>query len=361
MLLLSGTLFAGFAQGSAAAQESRTSRLAIDTSAAVDTSVNGSGDAINGLTADALLSFDLGGNLQFVTRPFLQRLGASGEWNAQVWLAALRYERTGEVAIRLDLGYIPSPVGMANLMLRPHSNPTIALPASLFSSLPLVDVGGPRTTLLGAIYPLGASATISSLAWDVRVAVMDTSPTRSRRIFSDGTPPNPPRFGQFVVGAGVTPMVGVRVGASLTRGGWERAGESPAASQDRSATIATVEADVSRGHTRLQAEFTYDRFEVNNGPVVARGAFLQGQHTLSPRWFVAGRVERVTSPAIFAAPDILSVVRRTQQLQGFEETLGFRLTADLTLRASHRMRRTFGRSDFDHVGAVSVVWWRRWR
>jgi hypothetical protein len=32
----------------------------------------------------------------------------------------------------------------------------------------------------------------------------------------------------------------------------------------------------------------------------------------------------------------------------------------LTLRVSHRVRRAFGRDDFEHVGAASIVWWRRW-
>ncbi|MEQ1758682.1 MAG: hypothetical protein ABL986_10210 [Vicinamibacterales bacterium] len=360
VIALAWITFHGLQHDAVAAQDSRPSRVAVDSSAAVDTTVNEGGEAVSGLTVDALVSIDLGRNVQIVTRPFLQRLAASGEWNAQLWLAALRYERTGDVAVRVDAGYIPSPVGMANLQLRPHTNPTIALPASLFSSLPLVDVGGPRTTLLGAMYPLGISATVSSLTWDVRASVMDTSPARTRRVFSDGSPPNPPRFAQFVLGGGVTPFVGIRVGASVTRGGWERAGESPSARAPRTAIFATVEADVSRGHTRVQAEWTRDSFAVNTGHVVARGAFLQGQQTLSPRWFVAGRVERLVSPAILAAPDVLNVVRRTQHLQGFEETLGYRLTPELTLRASHRMRRLFGRDDYDHVGAVSVVWWRRW-
>jgi hypothetical protein len=46
---------------------------------------------------------------------------------------------------------------------------------------------------------------------------------------------------------------------------------------------------------------------------------------------------------------------------GFEETIGYRVTPELTLRVSHRVREVFGRDVADHLGAVSIVWWRRWR
>ena len=49
-----------------------------------------------------------------------------------------------------------------------------------------------------------------------------------------------------------------------------------------------------------------------------------------------------------------------QRLQGFEETLGYRVTPELTLRASHRARSGFGRPEYEHIVAVSAVWWRRW-
>ena len=49
-----------------------------------------------------------------------------------------------------------------------------------------------------------------------------------------------------------------------------------------------------------------------------------------------------------------------QDFKSHEQTLGFRLTPEITLRVSHRMREPFGRTTWDHLGAVSVVWYRRW-
>ena len=120
-------------------------------------------------------------------RPWAQRQ-ASGDWNKQIWVAAVRYQRPGPIGLRVDAGLIPSPVGLANLMLRPQLNPTVSLPASLFQALPSTEVGRPRATLLGAVYAYGANATVSGDRWDARAAVIDTSPLRTRRIFAQHEP-----------------------------------------------------------------------------------------------------------------------------------------------------------------------------
>ena len=333
-----------------AAQQAQPSRLAIDTAAAFDEAVDGSGNWGAGVILDAVASFDLGHGFEALARPFVQRL-ANGEWNRQVWVAALRYQRAGRVGLRVDAGLIPPPVGLTNLTLRPHLNPTISQFASLFVPLPTVAPGAPRLNLLGGIYPYGANVTVSASHWDARVAIIDTSPLRARRIFAQS---NPPQFANVVVGGGVTPFVGLRVGASVTRGGYQRAGESPAATADRSATVITVESEFSVRYTRMSAEWVRDVVETGSGDKVASGWWLQAQQTLAPRWFAAARVERMASPAgALATPQEL-------HFTGFEETIGFRLTPDLTLRAGHRARRGFFTTTLDNQIATSVVWWKRW-
>jgi hypothetical protein len=341
----------------AAAQQARPSRFAIDTAAAIDEAVDGNGNFTTGVIVDGLFSADLGGGVQAIVRPFVQRLparvGADAEWNRQVWVAELRYERPGPIGIRLEGGLIPSPIGLANLTLRPHLNPTIAQPASLFTRLPpIAGLRGPGSTLIGAVYPYGGQVTLSASHWDARAAVIDTAPMRVRRIFAQA---NPPKFTNLVVGAGVTPFVGFRVGTSVSHGGWLRAGESPAVAGDHDATIVTIESELSFFYTKLSGEWVRDAVGTDAGDRVATGWFVQGQQTLTPRWFLAGRVERMSAPAVLP----IGVV--DQDLTGTEETLGYRLTPELTLRVEHRMRRPFGRLDgYDHQGAVSVVWWKRW-
>ncbi len=341
------------APAAAHAQLANPSRLALDTAVAIDETVEGDGNRTTGFSADALASFELGGGVQLMTRPFVQRL-RSGDWNVQVWVAGLRYERPGNIGVRVDAGLIPSPIGMANLTLRPHLNPTIAQPSSLFTPLPRSALPV-RAALLGPVYPMGASVTVSSLGWDLRAAAIDTSPVRTRRIFADDSPANPPRFANVVIGGGITPFVGFRVGASLARGGWLKAGESPIVTTDRQATVFTVESEFSYRYTRVLGEWVRDSLDTIAGPRVAHGFFVQAQQTLTPRWFVAGRAERMSAPAV---SPIDAIVR--QRFTGIEETLGFRIAPEVTLRVSHRAREGFGVNGFAHTATVSVVFWKRW-
>jgi hypothetical protein len=341
----------------AAAQEARPSLLSIDSSASVDTTVDANGNHVSGIFLDTMVVADFGKNLQAIVRPQVNRLANSGEWNRQIWIAEMRYERPGAVAFRVEGGYIPSPVGLANLAYRPYQNPTIALPAELFTSIPSLELRGPRVNLMGGIYPLGAQATVSARHWDTRMAVIDTSPLRGRRVFATPNPPlfagNPPRFPNVVIGGGVTPFVGFRVGASLTHGGWLRAGESPTITADRDANLVNVEAELAFRHTSLVGEWVHDALDTSLGTRSTAGWYVQGVQAVAPRWFVAGRFDDIrTALPVAAATE--------QNFRSTEQTLGFRVTPEITLRLSHRMREPFGTTDWIHTGAFSVVWFRRW-
>jgi len=338
--------------GPAAAQQARPAPIAIDTAASVDQANDFNGNYATGVFLDAVVTAGLGRGFEVVTWPIVQRVSTNREWTADLWIATLRYERAGRVGVRIDGGLIASPVGLANVTVRrPHLNPTISQPASLFSPLPALEPRGPRANLLGAVYPFGGQITVSGSRWDARAAVIDTSPLRRRRIISTV---NPPRFGNVVVGGGVTPFVGLRFGASVTQGGWARSGESPAIVEDRDATIVTAETEFSFAFTKLAAEWTRDTIETSSGRHVASGWFVQGVQTLTPRWFAAARLERIDSPLVLPAGVT------TQRMTNSEEVVGFRLTPELTIRGGHRARRGFGRSGFDHQVAVSLVWWKRW-
>jgi hypothetical protein len=343
------------------AQQARPSIFAVDTVAAFEQTLEEGGITATGLTFDSVISADLGHGLQGITRPFVQRSANSGEWNRQIWLATLRYERSGPVAVRLDGGYIAPPIGLANLNLRPHLNPTISHPSSLYSGLPPLQPGAPRATLLGALYPLGAVGTVSGLHWDARGGVIDTSPLRTRRVFSQT---NPPQFANVFLGGGVTPVVGLRIGASVTHGGWLRAGETPSVTANRDATVFTAESEFSFRYTKLSAEWVRSGIETDLGDRMASGWFVQGQQTLTPRWFAAARVERMSSSRVSAqrgttdAP--ASVLVSREHLTGVEETLGFRVSPDITFRIGHRARRGFGVIGYAHQGSVSIVWAKRW-
>ena len=218
--------------------------------------------------------------------------------------------------------------------------------------------------MIGAIYPYGGQATLSGTHWDVRGGVMDTSPMRVRRIFASveplARPPqftgNPPQFTNAFFGAGVTPFVGFRLGTSVTHGGWLKAGESRFVTANHDATVVTVESEFSFLYTKLSGEWTHDAVGTDAGDRAASGWFLQGQQTLTPRWFVAGRVEHMASPAVLAAGIV------DQRFNANQLTLGYRLTPELTLRLEHRLIQPFAATDvpYDRRFAASIVWWKRW-
>ena len=333
----------------AAAQQAHPSRLSIDSVAETDVT-DDSGNHVTGVFLDTSITADLGKGLEALVRPQIQRLSGTGEWNRQIWVADLRYEHPGNIAFRVEGGYIPSPVGLANLSLRPQLNPTIAQPLELFTSIPSLEPRGPRINLLGGIYPLGTQATVSARHWDGRVALIDNSPLRLRRVFS---PVNPPRFANVVVGGGVTPIVGLRIGASMTQGGWMSANESPTTTAERDARIVTLESELAFRHTSLAGEWVHDGLETSLGNRTAAGWYVQGMQTLAPRWFVAARVEQIRTTLPLLIP-------QDQFTRSNEETVGYRLSPDLTLRVSHRAREVFGGNTFDHTVAASIVWYKRW-
>jgi hypothetical protein len=350
---VSGALLLLVMPGAGVAEAQRLaapSWLTLDTAADVDRAVDADGATTGGAIFDAYVAARLTGGFELVARPWMQRQ-ADGDWNRQLWLAAVRYERKGPVGVRVEGGLITSPVGLSNLSLRPQLNPTVAQPSSLFQALPSPEAGSPRITLLGAVYPLGVSATVSGTHWDARGAIIDTSPVRARRTFGS---PNP-RFTNLVAGGGVTPIVGLRIGGSITRGAWRRADEAPFSASHRMATLVTLEGEFSFRYTKLTGEWTRDHLETNAGHAIESGWYVQGQQTLTPRWFAAARVERIEGP-----PRLAALEARRQAFAGSEETIGFRVTPEVTLRVSYRARRLFSQPEYLHQAMASVVWAKRW-
>jgi hypothetical protein len=334
------------------AQQVRPSRLAVDTATAFDDTIDRGGARTTGATADAIVSVGLGRHFEAVAWPIVQRVAATGVSSADLWIATVRYQRSGRATMRIDGGLLASPVGLANFTVRrPHLNPTIGQPASLFLSLPSPEGPGPRPGLMGAIYPLGGQFSLSGRRWDARAAIIDTSPLRRRGVFSN---PKPPRFTNVVLGGGVTPLVGLHVGASVTRGGWLRAGESPTSLVDRDATVVSVESEYEVGYTKVAAEWVRSSMDTSAGMRVGSGWFTQVQRILAPRWFVAARIERIEAPLV------LPTGVQMQRLTGTEEVIGFRLTPEVTVRGGHRARQAFGQATTTHQFSMSLVWWRRW-
>jgi hypothetical protein len=312
------------------------------------------------VVVDISFSMRVGDHWQAYIRPWFRLPrpttpnGAAPPWDKQLYQAAMRYERRGPVAVRLDVGQILSPIGLGLYDVRPGLNPLIMPHVSYLQPMPVFDPTGPRVSAVSASYPLGGQLSLSTSRWDARAAVVNSAPTR---IYAIGSATNPRQTPVMVGGGGVTPVPGLRLGISAAHGLYATPDEITGRAQEgRVMTMVGTEGEWAFGGTKIAGEFLRTGFEATSGTAVAYEWFLQGQHTLSPRWFVSVRREGTSAPPLVSG----AVVGTRTEFAAFEATAGFRLNRDVTLRSGYYAKRAYGSTDWFNQAAFSVVWSQRW-
>ena len=271
----------------------------------------------------------------------------------EIYQAAAQYERPGRISTRVELGYILSPIGLGMMDMRPDTNPVIMSHLSYFIPMPSFDPGAPSSQPIASSYPLGGQVTASTTKWDVRTAVVNAPPNRGFVLgSSDGNPRSRP---VVVVGGGLTPLTGVRFGVGFATGRYNLASETTGLSpRDRDLRMLTLEGDVAFGYTRLTGELVHDWLDTAVSATTATEWFIQGQQTLTPRWFAAARYEGANAP-----PRPTTGLRPTLRMS--EVAAGFRMSPGFTLRTSFATRKTYFNPSASRQVGVSLVWARRWR
>jgi hypothetical protein len=303
---------------------------------------------------DLAATVPLGTHFGAVVRPYAHRL-EGGDWAAEMYQLQLRYQSTTRIPIRVDAGIITSPLGLGTLQLRADQNPAIKIPFYYYMPLPRFDTRNHDVQLTSGGYPLGAVISSSGTKWDVRAGITDSTPARERNVFASD---RPAAMRQFVVGGGVTPVVGLRVGAGLAHGAYRTFGpdlldaSSPIDATD--VTVFNIEAEFSFGHTKFSGEWIRDRFESPLGPSVARGYYVQAVQTFTPRLF--GTVQVVSA----SAPAYINQRREQKTMTSAEVSAGYRLHEQFTLRAGYYASRHFFARQHTHTAVASLVWAHRW-
>lgn len=331
----------------------QTSRIALDVVAAADA------DHGSQVTRKATAWFDvfgaarLTGNLDLRVRPVVFRRAFDGSWQAHMYELALRYERAGRVGFRVDAGQFPSPVGLSLLENRPDKNPVVSPHSTLYLPIPRYEVGTPSTNLLAAAYPLGAKVTLSGAKWDARAAIIDSSPMRARPFFGDN---KPPRMANVVAGVGYTPYIGLRFGVAVAGGNYARASEVRDQSRGaRRATMAQIEGEWAFRYTRIAGEFMWTRRELANGDSRVDGGWIEVTQTVHPRIFIATRYDDQWTEWV-SVPDNR---QRHEPYRRLETTAGFRVTPEVTLRASYMTRKGYVVGFWDDQVLASIVFAKR--
>jgi hypothetical protein len=337
-----------------AASAQTLARFSVDSAVAADQFAGQTAADRPNIVVDITATVRLGEGWVAYVRPWFRQPRATG-WQKEIYQAAVQHERTGPISTRVDLGYIVSPIGLGMMDTRPGVNPTILPHFSYITAMPAFDPGAPRVQPIAAGYPLGAQFTASTTRWDARGALVAAPPNRTF-VLNAGVP-NPKGRPVFVVGGGVTPVIGLRLGAAFAIGEYVLGSELAAASRaGRQLRMVSFEGEYAFGFTKLSGELTRDALETGVGSETAYAWFVQGVHTLAPRWFVAARQEGTSAPPLRTG--IVPGTRTT--LQVVETTVGFRVARELTLRSSFFARKLFTRRDWDQQVGASIVWAHRW-
>jgi hypothetical protein len=332
----------------ASAQSLLSRHVAVEFASAVTTSSTTPDDPF--VVLDATATVRVSDTFDVIVRPWFRRI-PGGDWSKEMYQLQIRYQPSTRVPVRIDAGIISSPLGIIALEMRPDRNPFIGSPTYYFQPLPSFDGRVDRVQLLSGGYPLGAMASLSGQKWDARAGVTDGTPARNRKMISTNRPPAEP---QLILGGGVTPIPGLRLGAGFGHGIYRSATTTTSSAtalpiEAASATVFNLEGEYAVGYTRIAGEWIRDSFETATTPAVSRGYLLEAVRTLAPRWYIAGRTTRVSTPVFTSGT-------RVRKDNGTADvTVGYRLLPELILKAGYQGSRSYIRTDWDHAAAVSLV------
>lgn len=241
---------------------------------------------------------------------------ASGYASSELQQLGLRYTASSRVVV--DLGKITYPVGAFAERRFSNRNPLIGEPD-----------GYPVE------YPVGAQ--ISGVAkWlDYRAAVV------SLPVYHQGYQPEPSAAPRPAFGIGITPTIGVRLGASGTWGPYLNSRYTSAdlgggSWKDFHQRVVAFDARASRGYLETHAELGFTHYDVPTAGVsTGTTGYVEAKYTLAPRWFVAARGEVNDYPFIASFSPGKWVATRTD-LSDYEAGVGYRLGFSTIVKVSYR-------------------------
>jgi hypothetical protein len=218
----------------------------------------------------------------------------------------------------LDAGKVTSPIGSFAARRFSWRNPLVGAPD-----------GYPVS------YPYGVVAT-GTFGWlDARTGVL------SLPAWHEGYAPVPDHAARPVIAVGVTPVMGVRLGASYTAGPYLNASLTPehlagAGWRAYHQRLAGLELAASAGYLELHAEVGRSSYDVPGlAAIDGLNYYGEAKYTFTPRLFIATRLERNDYPFIRPAAGGAWVARRTD-FRNEEIGVGLRVTASSLVKASYR-------------------------
>ncbi|MEP6494843.1 MAG: hypothetical protein ABJF01_19305 [bacterium] len=206
-------------------------------------------------------------------------------------------------------------------------------------------------------YPLGGEVSGETKYFDYRAAMVSLPSSHV-----DYVPAPTPRL-RPAIGAGITPFTGLRIGGSFTVGPYLNNSYSSTLLAGKSWTeyhqrVTALDLAYSHGYLETHAEYARGSYDVPGiaGPISGITYYGEAKYTLTPRFFLATRVERNEYP--FIRPVGPAWVARLTDFADAEVGGGFRLTASTLLKASVRADRywiRYGVTGFLGTGGHAVA------
>jgi hypothetical protein len=234
----------------------------------------------------------------------------------QAWL---RWTVPGRARLMIEAGRIVTPVGDFPRRYLSTDNPLIGVPSDYTVA-----------------YPDGLAFAAWAGPVDFKVAVVD------RPLYADWYAPEPGDAFRPMLGAGWTPMVGLRFAGFATSGPYlgpdsEAALVTGDGWQDYDQSVYGAELQFSRGHFELHGQFARSAYEVPGFAERAYGKtyWLEPRYTFTPRLFAAARIGQNDYPYI--APIYGTTwIASSARVADIEVGVGYRVLPDLLVKASYR-------------------------
>jgi hypothetical protein len=245
-----------------------------------------------------------------------ERGPASAEHHEDLDMLGVRYTPSSHLV--MDAGKFPQLLGAFSARRFSTRNPLIGEPDTYPTE-----------------YPDGVKISGIAKWFDYRAGVVDLP------VYHPDYTPRPTRAWRPAIAVGVTPYVGFRIGASYTRGPYLN-DTLPASAyanrdwKDYQQWVAGGELSASIGYLELNGELARSSYEVptHAKPVLGFAYYGDAKYTITPRLFVATRLERNDYP--FVANFGGFWVGTRTDFHNEEFGAGFRLTASTILKASYR-------------------------
>jgi hypothetical protein len=235
----------------------------------------------------------------------------------QLEQAAIRYTPSPRAVV--DAGKITMPLGGFAARRFSWRNPLVGQP----DAYPV-------------LYPYGVSVSGAVSIFDYRAAIVSL-PT----VHEDYSP-EPTHAARPVVGLGITPVIGVRLGAGFTWGPYLNDTLTSSQLDGRKWTsyrqrVWVADLAASHGYFELYAEAGVSEYDVPRTaePVQGFAYFVEGKYTFTPRFFAAVRLERNDYPFIRPVSPTFWVARKTD-FHNEELGAGYRFGAGTVMKISYR-------------------------